>query len=181
MGARNSRGAAAHAAGGGDAALATRRGALALALGGTLALARPALAQGPTDVDQLDRLLTLERRLEAAYEAALERDAIEPRLGRMLLEHEAEHVRALEQTLRGRSSPRATVPPVEWGAALRSREAFARLAIDLETETVDAYRQVVATFRNDRLLLPLGSIMACGAQHVVALRHAAGRDLLAPG
>ena len=32
--------------------------------------------------------------------------------------------------------------------------------------------------RNDRLLQPLGSIMACGAQHEVALRRVLGEDLL---
>ena len=38
-------------------------------------------------------------------------------------------------TLGGRS-PRATVPPPELGAALRSREAFARFALDLEAQAV---------------------------------------------
>jgi hypothetical protein len=162
--------------------LATRRGALVLALGGGLAFARPAAAQAPTDVEQLERLLALEHRLLSAYEAALERDAIEPRLGETLLEHERDHVRGLELTLRGRgrASPRATVPPPRQGAALEGRDAFARFAIGLETETVDAYREVLTTFRNDRLLLPLGSIMSSGAQHVVALRQAAGDRLLAP-
>jgi Ferritin-like domain len=156
----------------------TRRGVLAI--GGALVLARPAAAQAPADAEQLERLLSLELRLQSAYEAALERDAIEPRLGETLLEHEREHVRGLELAMRGRRSPRATAPPRELGSALRSRPAFARFAIGLETETVDAYREVLATFRNDRLLLPLGSIMTSAAQHVVALRQAAGEDLLAP-
>jgi rubrerythrin len=152
-------------------------GAAALAL----ALARPATAAPPADVDQLERLLALEQRLESTYSAALARDAIEPRLGETLLGHEREHVRGLEQALRGRGrSPRATVPPPRLGAALTSRPAFARFAIDLETETVRAYQEVLTTLRNDRLLLPLGSIMASGSQHLVALRQAAGEDLLAP-
>ena len=81
---------------------------------------------------------------------------------------------------RGRRSPRATVPPPQVGTAFASRPAFARFAIDLETETVGAYEEVLSTLRSGRLLLPLGSIMASGAQHVVALRQAAGEDLLAP-
>jgi hypothetical protein len=175
------------ARGAGEAALASRRCALArgaaLAAGAALALARPAAAAAqPSDVDQLERLLAVEQRLHALYETALERDAVEPQLGETLLEHEREHVRGLEMTLRarGRRSPRATVPPAQVGAAFASRPAFARFAIELETEAVGAYQEVLATIRNTRLLLPLGSIMASGAQHVVALRQAAGDDLLAP-
>jgi Ferritin-like domain len=145
-------------------------------------LARPAAAQ-TSDVDQLERLLALEQQLQSLYEVALERDAVEPGLGETLLEHEREHVRGLEMALRarGRRSPRATVPPPQVGTAFASRPAFARFAVELETEAVDAYEDVLPTLRSTRLLLPLGSIMASGAQHVVALRQAAGDDLMAPG
>jgi rubrerythrin len=166
-----------------EGALASRRRALAAgAAAFALALARPAAAAAPPDVEQLERLLSMEQRLQSLYEAALERDAIEPDIGETLLEHEREHVRGLEQALRarGRRSPRATVPPPQLGAAFASRPEFARFAIGLETETVGTYQEVLATFRNDRLLLPLGSIMTSGAQHVVALRQAAGEELLAP-
>jgi hypothetical protein len=160
----------------------TRRTALALALAG--ALARPASASAQSsDVDQLEQLLGLEKRLQSLYEAGLERDAIEPELGETLLEHESEHVRGVEMALRarGRRTPRATVPLPQVGTAFASRTAFARFAIDLETEAVAAYQQVLATIRSTRLLLPLGSIMTSGAQHVVALRQEGGEDLLAPG
>jgi hypothetical protein len=152
-----------------------------LALGGALVLARPAAAQ-PSDADRLERLLALEHRLLSLYEAGLERDAIEPELGETLLEHEREHVRGLEMALsgRGRRSPRASVPPPRVGTAFASRPAFARFASDLETQAVHAYQEVLATIRNTRLLLPLGSIMTSGAQHVVALRQEAGENLLAP-
>jgi Ferritin-like domain len=171
----------------GEGPLANRRHALgraaALATAGALALARPAAAAPPPDVEQLERLLALEQRLGSLYEAALARDAIDPALGQTLLEHEREHIRGLEQALRGRGrrSPRATVPPPRLGAALSSRTAFARFASDLEAETVHAYQEVLTTLRNTRLLLPLGSIMASGSQHVVALRQAGGEDLLAAG
>lgn len=161
---------------------ASRRQALALAIGGALALAPRAVAAAPSDVEQLERLLAMEQRLESIYETALARGAIQPALGETLLGHEREHVRGLEQALRGRGSraPRATVPPPRLGAALTSRPAFARFAIGLETETVGAYQEALVTLRNSRLLLPLGSIMTSDAQHVVALREAAGEDLLAP-
>jgi hypothetical protein len=37
---------------------------------------------------------------------------------------------------------------------------------------------VLTGFRDDHLVQPLGSIMACGAQHEVALRQVLGDDLL---
>jgi hypothetical protein len=158
--------------------LTSRRRVLAGGAVLAIALARPAVAAPPPDVEQLERLLALEQRLESVYEAALARDAIDPRLGETLLSHEREHVRGLRQALRGRGEPRAGVPPPRLGEALAGRRDFARFAIDLEAETVRAYQEVLATLRNDRLLLPLGSIMASGAQHAVALRAAAGDDLI---
>jgi hypothetical protein len=172
---------------GAPAALGTRRRALArgaaLAAGAALAFTRPtSVAAQTADVDQLERLLALEQRLQSLYEVALQRDAIEPGLGETLLEHEREHVRGLEMALRarGRRSPRATVPPPQVGTAFASRPAFARFAADVEAEAVGSYEEVLPILRSTRLLLPLGSIMASGAQHIVALRQASGDDLLAP-
>jgi hypothetical protein len=137
-------------------------------------------AATPSDADGVSRLLGFERRLEAAYAGALARDAIDPELGRRLLGHEREHVRGLEQALGdlGRRGPRATAPPPTLGIDFASRRAFAASALQLEREAVDAYRDVLAGLRDDHLLQPLGSIMACGAQHEVALRQALGADLL---
>lgn len=149
--------------------------AAGLALAGG-AFAGSALAADPSDADQLARLLALEHELAAAYEAALGRDAIEPALGKLLLAHEREHIRGLEQALGKRSPAKAGAPGV--GIDFASRRAFARSALELERRTVDTYRDVLTTFHNDRLLQPLGSIMACGAQHEVALRRVLGEDLL---
>jgi Ferritin-like domain len=160
----------------------TRRDALAA--GGAavaVALGRPARAAAQvSDREQLERLLALEHRLEAAYETALARDAIEARLGERLLAHEREHVRGLGRVLaaRGGRAPRAAVPPPQLGAALAGRTAFARFATRLEAETVSAYQEALATLRDVRLLQPLGSIMAAGAQHQVALRQEVGDELL---
>jgi rubrerythrin len=130
-----------------------------------------------TPASDLGRLLALEKRLEAAYQAALARDAIEPALGRLLLGHEREHVRALEQAL-GRGGPRATAPAPTVGIDFADRRAFARSALELERTTVDTYREVLTNFHDDKLRQPLGSIMACGAQHEVALRQVLGEHLL---
>ena len=155
---------------------ASRRELLVGAAVASLAVARPAAAD-PSDADQLGRLLALERRLAAAYAAALARDAIDQSLGELLLGHEREHIRGLEQAL-GRKGPQATAPAPKVGIDFASRRAFARSALQLERTTVDTYQEVLTTFHNDRLTGPLGSIMACGAQHEVALRQVLGEDLL---
>ena len=96
-------------------------------------------------------------------------------------------MRGLEQALDdlGRAGPRATAPAPTVGIAFDSRRGFAASALELERQTVDAYRNVLTGFRDDNLLQPLGSIMACGAQHEVALRQVLGARSalaqLAPG
>jgi rubrerythrin len=137
------------------------------------------MAERP-DVELLEDLLARENRLLSAYEAALRRDAIDVAVGETLRDHEREHVRALEQALAGagRRNPRATVPSPELTAALRSRESFAQFAIDLEAQTVGEYTEAAASIRDPGLRQPLGSIMACGAAHVVALRQAIGSRYL---
>jgi ferritin-like protein len=160
--------------------LVSRRQAVATGALLAAALARPATAAAATDVEQLERLLALEHRLEAVYELALERRAIERELGETLLGHEREHVRGVSQAIRARGggAPRAAVSPPQLGSALSGRTAFARYALDLESDTVAAYQDVLATLRDVRLLQPLGSIMTAGAQHETALRNVAGDPLL---
>jgi ferritin-like protein len=148
----------------------SRRELLLAALGGAV----------PSDADAVARLLGFERRLEAAYAAALARNAIEPALGRRLLAHEHEHVRGLEQALGdlGRRGPRATAPAPTVGIDFASRRAFAASALQLEREAVDSYVDALTGFHDSHLVQPLGSIMACGAQHEVALRQVLGGPLL---
>lgn len=157
----------------------TRGQFVGLALGAGALGTDPALGQ-PSGVDRVERLLGFEHRLEAAYGAALARGAIDAPLGRTLLAHEREHVRGVElalRTLGGRVS-QATVSPPEPASALRGRRAFARFALALETQTVAAYAQVLATLDAPGLLQPLGSIMTSGAQHQVALRELLGEPPL---
>lgn len=131
------------------------------------------------EAGQLEGLLALERRLEAAYGAALSRDAIDPALGRRLLQHEREHVRGLAlslETLNRRPGDAGAAPPA---TVLGDRRSFARFALRLEEQAVTAYVRVLATLAAPDLLQPLGSIMASGAQHQVALRESLGEPLLA--
>jgi hypothetical protein len=133
---------------------------------------------GRSDVELLEDLLTREHRLLSAYEAALRRDAIDPTLGKVLAAHERDHVAAVEQALAGRGNPIATVPAPDVTAALRDRRAFAQYAKELEDETVGFYADSVARIRDARLRQPLGSIMVCGAAHVVALKDSLGDFLV---
>jgi rubrerythrin len=133
-----------------------------------------------SDIEILERLLSTEQRLISAYEAGLRRDAIDSELAGQLLAHEREHVRALQKTLGdgAERNPRATVPSPELTGALRSRSSFARFARRLEAEAVTAYAEAAASIRDPKLRQPLGSIMACEAAHVVALRDSLGERLL---
>jgi rubrerythrin len=129
-----------------------------------------------SDVELLEDLLARENRLVSAYEAALRRQAIEASLGEALRDHEREHVRAIEQTLAdaGRRNPRASVPSPDLTAALGDRDSFARFAMHLEGQTIAAYTEGASSIRDAALRQPLGSIMACSAAHVVALRNSLG-------
>ena len=131
-----------------------------------------------SDAELLTDLLSRERRLASAYEAALRRDAIEPSLGEALLAHERAHVSALERTLGGRGDPVATVPSPELTAALRDRHSFAMYATRLEDELVGMYADSVPRIRDPKLRQPLGSIMICEAAHVVALKDSMGSRFL---
>jgi hypothetical protein len=133
-----------------------------------------------SDVELMEELLVREHALLSAYEAALKRDAIGAELGATLRDHERDHVRALEQSLPGGAArnPRASVPSAELEAALGGRESFARFAVDQEGSLVGHYAATIPRIRDARLRGPLGSIMACGAAHVVALREALGSRYL---
>jgi hypothetical protein len=133
-----------------------------------------------SDVELMEELLVREHALLSAYEAALKRDAIDAELGATLRDHERDHVRALEQSLPGGAArnPRASVPSAELEAALGGRESFARFAIAQEDDLAGRYAAALPRIRDARLRQPLGSIMACGAAHVVALREALGSRYL---
>jgi hypothetical protein len=70
------------------------------------------------------------------------------------------------------------VPSAELEAALGGRESFARFAVDHEGDLVGHYAATIPRIRDARLRGPLGSIMACGAAHVVALRESLGSRYL---
>ena len=159
---------------------ATRRSVLLAAGAAPLLFAASTAAAPRSDVDILERLLSRERRLEAAYEAALRRGALDEALARGLLDQEREHARGIEMTLeaRGGRVPAPPEPDPALRASLRSRGAFASYALGLEGRAVRTYEDALAALGDTRLLQPLGAIMASEAQHQVALRRFLGRNLL---
>ncbi len=70
------------------------------------------------------------------------------------------------------------MPSPELTEALGDGDAFAQFAKELEDETVGMYVEAAAGVRDPELRRPLGSIMACGAAHVVALKDALGSRFL---
>ena len=152
----------------------TRRG-LVLA-GGEAALLVAASAVGAprSDAEMLGGLLSMERRLEAAYEASLRHSALDEQLALSLRDQEREHVRGLEQLLaaRGRQAPSAPSGDRRLARALANPEAFGRYALALEGRAVSAYVDVAAGVGDVELLEALGAIMTSEAQHRVALRRA---------
>jgi hypothetical protein len=151
--------------------------AAAVAPGG---FATAAAAAPRSDVAVLERLLRLERRLEAAYGAAARRGVLDDGLAISLRDQEREHARGLEQALadHGLAEPGVPRPDPRLDGALRGRAAFGRYALALEGRLVRAYVDAEAGLRDTRLLRPLGAIMASDAQHAVALRQSLGEPLL---
>jgi hypothetical protein len=158
----------------------TRRNLLLAAGVAPAALAASAAAAQGSDVAVLERLLALERRLEAAYAAAARRDVLGEQLALSLRDQEREHARGLELALadHGLAEPGVPRPDPRLDAALRGRAAFARYALGLEGRVVRAYIHAQARLRDTGLLRPLGAIMASDAQHAVALRQWLGEPLL---
>ncbi len=135
-----------------------------------------AVASAPSDAAALTRLLRLERRLAALYDAALQGDLLEPELARLLRDQEREHATGLERAFAqlGQRPPAgsAPLPP------LPRRRDFPALALRLEDEAIAAYVEAIADLRRPGLLAPLGSIAASEGQHQVILRRLAGEPAL---
>jgi Ferritin-like domain len=158
----------------------TRRNLLLASGMAPAAVAGAAAAAPRSDVAVLERLLALERRLEAAYGAAARRGVMDEGLGLTLRDQEREHARGLELALtdHGLAEPGVPRPDPRLERALRGRAAFARYALALEGGLVRAYIDAEAGLRDTGLLRPLGAIMASDAQHAVALRQWLGEPLL---
>jgi hypothetical protein len=143
-----------------------------------LGISAEALARARDDRAIVIAAIDLEQRAAAAYDAAAGGGKLPPalaRLARHLRDQEQEHADGLARALRGlggRRPARPDPPP-----AVPSGRAFGDFALALENRLIRAYYDAVPRLRPG-LRQPLGSIMACEAQHLVVLREALGRDPL---
>ena len=160
--------------------IATRRellagGALALPL---LAPAADALAAARGDRQIVIAAIGLEQRAASLYDQAANDSSVPTKLralARHLRDQEREHADGLARALRGLGG-RRPLQPTEPGTPAPGT-AFGPFAIALENRLLAAYYDAMPRLRGG-LRQPLGSIMACEAQHLVVLRQALGRDPL---
>jgi hypothetical protein len=154
----------------------TRRGLLvAVPL---LGLSGDALARARDDRSIVAAAVDLEQRAAATYDAAASGGKLPPeleRLARHLRDQEEEHADGLARALRGLGGRRPARP--EQAPTPPAGRAFGAFALALENRLIRAYYDAMPRLRPG-LRQPLGSIMACEAQHLVVLREALGRDPL---
>jgi hypothetical protein len=154
----------------------TRRGLLVAVP--VLGLSVDALARGRDDRSIVTAAIDLEQRAAAAYDSAATGGKLPlelARLARHLRDQEEEHADGLARALRGlggRPPARPDPPP-----SPPAGRAFGAYALALEERLIGAYYNAMPRLRGG-LRQPLGSIMACEAQHLVVLREALGREAL---
>ena len=154
----------------------TRRALLVAAP--VLGLSADALARARDDRSIVTAAIDLEQRAAAAYDSAATGGKLPPalaRLARHLRDQEEEHADGLARALRGLGGHRPARP--EHQPTPPGGRAFGAFALALENRLIRAYYDAMPRLRPG-LRQPLGSIMACEAQHLVALREALGHDPL---
>ena len=127
--------------------------------------------QERSDASILNALLELERTAVLAYRAGIGRLSGEAlRFARLLMEHERQHQRAVEEAIRGlgahpvparpESSYREGFPP------LRTARDVLRFALDVESTQISAYGESLGSLRTPELRVTLGSILTAEAEHM---------------
>ena len=160
----------------------TRRQAL-MAAGAALAI--PSIALADAEQDQAKVSLTAVLRLEqtalVAYEAIANSGILKDVL-RGFRDQERLHAAQLQQALTGMGAkppipPRRTdIPGLQ--AALRSRAAATRFAIDLELRSIAAYQTALRDLTDANTMRVSAGAMGTDAQQLVILREIAGEDPL---
>ena len=148
-------------------------------------LVAPRAASAQTDERELLRsLVGLEQEAAFAYRALAEggRLGAASELIRLFARQEQEHAEGLIAALRDTGGAAPPGPASEDDvpglpeALAGGRPAMARFAMALEERALAAYQDAVGTLRTPELLSTAAAIMACEAQHAVALRGALGQD-----
>jgi hypothetical protein len=160
----------------------TRRQALAVA---GAALVVPSVALADAEQDRAKASLTAVLRLEqtalVAYEAIANSGLLKEVL-RGFLEQERQHAAQLQSAIEGMGA-KPPIPPrrtdiQDLDAALRSRTAAARFAIDLEMRTIAAYQAAVRQLTDSNVMRVSAGAMGTDAQQLVILRQLLGEDPL---
>jgi rubrerythrin len=140
--------------------------------------AADALARARDDRAIVTAAVDLEQRAAAAYDFAAAGGKLPPALARLakhLRDQEEEHADGLARALRELGGRRPARP--ERPVTTPTGRAFGAFALQLENRLIRAYYEAMPRLRPG-LRQPLGSIMACEAQHLVVLREALGREPL---
>jgi len=161
---------------------ATRRQALA---GAAAALLLPGAALADAEEDRakasLAAVLRLEQTALVAYEAIANSGVLAATL-RGFLDQEHQHAAQLVNALDGMGA-KPPIPPrradiQDLEAALRSRPAAARFAIELELRTIAAYQDALRDLTDANVMRVSAGAMGTDAQQLVVLREIAGEDPL---
>ena len=156
------------------------RAGLALAAGMAAGPATAAAAPPPTDGSIIASAAGFEQRSVLAYEIAVRSGLLGARL-QPLVERigrqEAEHAAAMRTSLEALGGTVPSPPEAIPGLAGATSEAeVAGFLLGLESASVSAYQEALATLTGAVLIQTAASIMAVEAQHLVLIRKALGRE-----
>jgi len=148
----------------------------------TLLSVRDAFAQVEGDEAILMGAITLEHTAVAAYGGALKSgklDAKTTKVARLFMGQEQEHADALTAALKNLGGTPPTGPDARLLkplAGVRTQQAIAMFAVELETMAVAAYYDAHRKLQTAGLLQAAAQIMSNEGQHLVVLRQALKRD-----
>ena len=133
-----------------------------------------AMAQGGGgDVEILNFALTLEFLEAAYYEQALAKTTLSSEtksLATEIQQNEAEHVEALQATIKQLGGKPVKAPGVDFGKAFANEKSFLELAQTFEDTGVSAYNGAATEIQSKEVLGAAGSIVQIEARHAAAIR-----------
>ncbi|MBA2240806.1 MAG: ferritin-like domain-containing protein [Solirubrobacterales bacterium] len=143
-------------------------------------LVRGAFAQGSSgDIDILNYALTLEFLESAFYEMALKETKLSSEvkgIAETIAKDEAEHVTALEGTIKDLGGKAVKAPGVDFGEAFADEKTFLTTAITFEDLGVSAYNGAAPMIKSVDVLAAAGSIVQVEARHAAVVRFSNGES-----
>ena len=139
-----------------------------------------AIAQGGGgDVEILNFALTLEFLEAAYYEQALAKTTLSSEVKSLATEihqNEAEHVEALQATIKQLGGKPVKAPGVDFGKAFANEKSFLKLAQTFEDTGVSAYNGAAPEIQSTEVLAAAGGIVQVEARHAAAIRLLRGEN-----